>query len=147
MRLLAANIATDRRLRARDATVAAVSGVPTFALMTDRVPAGFYPDPDNKEIQRYWDGNIWTNLGQRPDPHTADGWYLDPVDKRLERQWGGGLWTNNVRYARIHDARVTVRKRGIGYEMLRLLATVEGIRWRERRHPLGSTSPISAKPS
>ena len=98
--------------------------------MTDGVPAGFYPDPDDKEIQRYWDGNTWTNVRQRPEPHIADGWYPDAVDKRLERQWDGGLWTNNVRYVRIHDAMVTVRQRG-GYEMLRLLATVEGIQWRD----------------
>lgn len=68
--------------------------------------------------------------GQIPEPHIAAGWYPDPVDKRLERHWDGGLWTNNVRYARIHDAMVTVRKRG-GHEMLPLLVTVEGIRWRD----------------
>jgi hypothetical protein len=25
------------------------------------VPAGWYPDPNNAQLQRYWDGTSWTN--------------------------------------------------------------------------------------
>ena len=33
--------------------------------MSETPPAGWYPDPQDAEKQRYWDGNAWTE-------HTAD---------------------------------------------------------------------------
>lgn len=33
-------------------------------------PEGWYPDPQNAELQRYWDGNAWTDQTQEPIDQT-----------------------------------------------------------------------------
>lgn len=35
--------------------------------MSDRSPAGWYADPDHRQMQRYWDGGEWTEQW-RPAP-------------------------------------------------------------------------------
>ncbi len=86
-------------------------------------PAGWYPDPDDGALQRFWDGSRWTSsrmpitvgvpletdpvvteptvspppLGEGP---TATGlpppaWYADPENPRGMRYWDGGRWTED----------------------------------------------------
>lgn len=34
-----------------------------------RAPAGWYPDPSDANVVRYWDGTTWTDLAAAPSPH------------------------------------------------------------------------------
>jgi Protein of unknown function (DUF2510) len=53
-------------------------------------PGGWYPDPSDPRMLRYWDGHAWTGqVGQPP----AAGWYRDPADEHSVRYWGGTAWT------------------------------------------------------
>jgi len=79
-------------------------------------PAGWYPDPDDAALQRYWDGEQWT--GDRtpatPAPAAATGeqaatgdlaatggmpppaaWYADPENPQGMRYWDGTRWTED----------------------------------------------------
>lgn len=35
-------------------------------------PEGWYPDPQNAELERYWDGNAWTEQTQKKDGKVND---------------------------------------------------------------------------
>lgn len=41
--------------------------------MSDTPPAGWYPDPQDANRQRYWDGNAWTEHTADATPQAADG--------------------------------------------------------------------------
>ena len=77
-------------------------------------PAGWYPDPDDAALQRYWDGGQWT--GDRtpatPAPAASTGglaetaertgdmpppaaWYADPENPQGMRYWDGTRWTED----------------------------------------------------
>jgi hypothetical protein len=56
-------------------------------------PGGWYPDPGDRRMLRYWDGEAWTS---QVGPAPAPGWYRDPADGRGLRYWGGGAWTTSV---------------------------------------------------
>ena len=59
-------------------------------------PAGWYPDPGNPAMQRYWDGQQWTEHVSTPTPPA--GWYPDPSGEAgKERYWGGSAWTQERR--------------------------------------------------
>ena len=85
-------------------------------------PAGWYEDPDDGALQRFWDGSRWTSsrmprneavpLEDRPRGHRAtrarrprrwtdrDGlpppaWYADPENPEGMRYWDGSRWTEH----------------------------------------------------
>jgi hypothetical protein len=67
------------------------------------VPADWYPDPDSpKTLQRYWDGERWTDDTAPLPPAPADrgqeaipaGWYADPDEPPTRRYWDGDEWTD-----------------------------------------------------
>ena len=44
-------------------------------MRTNSIPAGWYPDPDGKPSEKYWDGNSWSEqsrplsfLPNKPEP-------------------------------------------------------------------------------
>jgi hypothetical protein len=88
-------------------------------------PAGWYEDPDDGALQRFWDGSRWTSSrmprteavpleGQEPAPlapdrYSSDGpapppsegglppaaWYADPDNPQGMRYWDGVRWTEH----------------------------------------------------
>lgn len=58
--------------------------------MDEYPPAGWYPNPDDPDSQRYWDGQKWTN-----DP-TPAGWYPDTTMPGTHRYWNGQEWSDHV---------------------------------------------------
>jgi len=88
-------------------------------------PAGWYEDPDDGALQRFWDGSRWTSSrmprteavpleGQEPAPlpptrYSSDvpapatpggglpaaAWYADPENPQGMRYWDGARWTEN----------------------------------------------------
>jgi len=56
--------------------------------------AGWYPDPDRSDRERYWTGDGW---GGQTGPKVTAGWFLDPDDQGLERFWDGVAWTRRTR--------------------------------------------------
>jgi hypothetical protein len=87
------------------------------------VPADWYPDPDSpRTLQRYWDGESWTDdtaplppapadrdsRPEPPEPATEStaviesddlvpipaGWYADPDEPATRRYWDGEEWTD-----------------------------------------------------
>lgn len=81
-------------------------------------PAGWYPDPDDGALQRFWNGSRWTNsrmpmsvgvpletepqVGE-PLPVELEGqtglppaaWYADPENPAGMRYWDGSRWTEH----------------------------------------------------
>jgi hypothetical protein len=59
---------------------------------------GWYPDPNDSNLVRYFDGRVWT-LSTRPRAPTASapGWYPDPNDSNLVRYFDGRVWTLSTR--------------------------------------------------
>lgn len=48
--------------------------------MTEKATAGWYEDPSDEELMRYWDGDNWLNrveVVHRPRPRQASGWSPD----------------------------------------------------------------------
>jgi Protein of unknown function (DUF2510) len=68
-------------------------------------PGGWYPDPADPSLLRYWDGHAWTGQVGRPP---APGWYQDPADQQGLRYWGGTGWTANVTAAPAAAATATL---------------------------------------
>jgi len=85
-------------------------------------PAGWYKDPEDEALQRFWNGSRWTNSrmpmntgvaleGQPlPDPAAAGpvapgapagaklppaAWYADPENATGMRYWDGSRWTEH----------------------------------------------------
>jgi hypothetical protein len=70
--------------------------------MTESAPAGWYPDAQNNQMERYWDGTAWTERTRvalpevASEPSVAPGWYPDAQDGTLERYWDGSAWTEHT---------------------------------------------------
>lgn len=71
--------------------------------MADEPIPGWYPDPEDGALQRYWDGARWTDdrIAAAPPPERPSdvpppaGWYPDPEgDAQTVRYWDGTLWTD-----------------------------------------------------
>ena len=60
--------------------------------------AGWYTDPDNPELLRYWDGQQWTSC--------QAGWMADPENPDMLRYWDGQNWGD----VRIRPGKKTVEK-------------------------------------
>ena len=85
-------------------------------------PAGWYRDPDDEALQRFWNGSRWTNsrvplntgvpLEDDPQPEPAPltptepplatgdrlpppAWYADPENAQGMRYWDGAKWTEH----------------------------------------------------
>lgn len=62
-------------------------------------PPGWYPDPWNAGMQRYFDGQNWTPLCAPAQSSTVSapvpspGWYPDPWDAGMQRYFDGCNWT------------------------------------------------------
>ena len=62
-------------------------------------PPGWYPDPSNAAMQRYFDGRSWTSHcapAQRSTDSAAvppPGWYPDPWGAGMQRYFDGHNWT------------------------------------------------------
>ena len=76
-------------------------------------PPGWYLDPADDTLARYWDGRDWSvetvpvpttpsaeeapappsALPPPPPPSTPPGWYIDPEDATLARYWDGRDWS------------------------------------------------------
>jgi hypothetical protein len=87
------------------------------------IPAGWYADPDDGALQRFWDGSRWTSSrmprneavpleGTTPSPTEVVGdggapppsehtglppaaWYADPDNAEGMRYWDGSRWTEH----------------------------------------------------
>lgn len=61
--------------------------------------AGWYPDPQSPNEQRYFDGRVWTGHRVSPPPATQTpdaGWYPDPENRLARRRyWDGSAWTDH----------------------------------------------------
>lgn len=87
-------------------------------------PAGWYRDPDDEALQRFWNGSRWTNsrmpvntgvalegephpepqaTPESPTPAAAEApaklppaaWYADPENATGMRYWDGAEWTEH----------------------------------------------------
>ena len=86
-------------------------------------PAGWYPDPDDGALQRFWDGSRWTSSRmpqteavplETAEPKPDEGgryagdaakaeggdlrpaaWYADPDNPSGMRYWDGSRWTED----------------------------------------------------
>ncbi len=61
-------------------------------------PPGWYPDPSNAAMQRYFDGRNWTSHCAPVQRSTASaapppGWYPDPWGAGMQRYFDGHNWT------------------------------------------------------
>jgi hypothetical protein len=88
---------------------------------------GWYPDPIDKAMQRYWDGSAWGPPALTPgwhddpaEPHTQmrwwsgeewgdvllkEGWHQDPEAKNHIRYWTGSEWGERMRKWSLRDVR------------------------------------------
>ncbi len=82
-------------------------------------PAGWYPDPDDGALQRFWNGSRWTNsrmpmsvgVPLETEPRVSEplplepaigrtglpaaAWYADPENPEGMRYWDGSRWTEH----------------------------------------------------
>lgn len=62
-------------------------------------PPGWYPDPSNAAMQRYFDGRSWTSHCAPARGSTVSvtppGWYPDPWDAGMQRYFDGHNWTSD----------------------------------------------------
>jgi hypothetical protein len=101
---------------------------------------GWYPDPIDKDRQRYWDGREWgppslkTGWHDDPEePHTKmrwwsgdswgdvllkEGWHQDPESKHHIRHWTGAEWGARIRKWSFRDVR-RVQKEVMGEKLNR----------------------------
>lgn len=57
--------------------------------MTGQPPAGWYPDPDGRPVQRYWDGRAWTAGTRGAPPSPAASALSGPPPRSSNRGTGG----------------------------------------------------------
>lgn len=88
-----------------------------------KAPQGWYPDPDDPQLERRWDGVGWTEdrraaAGTGDTQETASpapiapaaGWYDDPEAPGGQRWWNGTGWTEARRGSGSETARPFYRK-------------------------------------
>ena len=66
--------------------------------------AGWYDDPDDTSIRRWWDGRDWTDQTRPRAGQIAAGWYADPRDTEHQRWWDGTGWSDTTRPAALATA-------------------------------------------
>lgn len=66
--------------------------------------AGWYDDPDDDTVRRWWDGRDWTDHTRPRAEDIAPGWYADPRDAALQRWWDGAGWSESTRPAALATA-------------------------------------------
>lgn len=77
-------------------------------------PPGWYPDRNEANLERWWDGQQWTDHTKSTAPaaaafeqpvsaaafgltnEIAPGWYPDNADPSLQRWWDGRQWTTHT---------------------------------------------------
>jgi hypothetical protein len=55
-------------------------------------PAGWYDDPNDGSVLRWWDGYDWATPTQPKAPPVPSGWYEDPASPGTTRWWDGSEW-------------------------------------------------------
>ncbi len=63
---------------------------------------GWYPDPDDLSLYRFWNGHAWTDehlarkMAAEPQFPTEAGWFADPKQMNELRYFDGSVWTQHV---------------------------------------------------
>jgi hypothetical protein len=87
-------------------------------------PEGWYDDPNDGGLERYWNGEAWTEEARQK---YVPGWYDDPKRFGMERYWDGAGWTHDVRFlTRLDD---TYEAIGFRKKELRLVVGGEHLAW------------------
>jgi hypothetical protein len=68
-------------------------------------PEGWYPDPELRGVDRWWDGSRWIeklrntpeNVKTAGEMLPAEGWYPDQELRGVERFWDGAHWSDRRR--------------------------------------------------
>lgn len=59
---------------------------------------GWYPDPNNAAVERYWNGAAYTEQrAAKPAKTWPAGWYAVVGDSTIQREWDGRQWTGTTR--------------------------------------------------
>jgi hypothetical protein len=54
--------------------------------------AGWYDDPNDGSVLRWWDGTAWAKTTQPKQSGVPSGWYDDPASPGTTRWWDGTAW-------------------------------------------------------
>lgn len=79
--------------------------------------SGWYDDPNDLSVQRYWDGAAWTNETQPRAANVPAGWYADTESPGGQRWWDGTHWTeqrSGAASVRAHRTEKPIAKLGKG---------------------------------
>jgi hypothetical protein len=72
------------------------------------IPAGWFEDPHAPDLERWWDGNSWTDhtrprqtvaAPEAPAQEFPPAWYDDPQNPGVQRWWDGNGWTEYIQSA------------------------------------------------